>query len=88
VFDRTESGTAPKWLSIVDEYTRECLCLKVNRSITSEDVLGTFSELFAMQGAPQRGSFLPRRSDAPGGVADGAGLQTLFGRDRCLLHGT
>ena len=25
VFDRTTSGSALKWLSIVDEYTRECL---------------------------------------------------------------
>ena len=42
-----------KWLSIVDEYTRECLCLKVDRSITGEDVLDTLAELFAMHGAPR-----------------------------------
>jgi putative transposase len=53
VFDRTESGAALKWLSIVDEYTRECLALKVARSITSEDVIDTLAELFAMRGVPQ-----------------------------------
>jgi transposase InsO family protein len=53
VFDRTTTGSALKWLSIVDEYTRECLALKVDRSITSEDVLDTLSELFAMRGVPQ-----------------------------------
>jgi len=53
VFDRTSSGTTLKWLSIVDEYTRECLALKVARSITSEDVIDTLAELFAMRGVPQ-----------------------------------
>jgi transposase InsO family protein len=53
VFDRTASGSALKWLSIVDEYTRECLALKVDRSITSEDVIDTLAELFAMRGVPQ-----------------------------------
>jgi transposase InsO family protein len=52
-FDRTTSGSTLKWLSIVDEYTRECLALKVDRSITSEDVIDTLSELFAMRGVPQ-----------------------------------
>ncbi len=53
VFDRTASGSVLKWLSIVDEYTRECLTLKVDRSITSEDVIDTLSELFAMRGVPR-----------------------------------
>lgn len=52
VFDRTTSGTTLKWLSIVDEFTRECLMLKVSRSITSEDVIDTLAELFAMRGVP------------------------------------
>lgn len=53
VFDHTTSGSALKWLSIVDEYTRECLALKVDRSITSEDVIDTLAELFAMRGVPK-----------------------------------
>jgi transposase InsO family protein len=53
VFDRTTSGSTLKWLSIVDEYTRECLALKVDRSITSEDVIDTLAELFAMRGVPR-----------------------------------
>jgi len=52
-FDRTASGTTLKWLSIVDEYTRECLGLKVARNITSEDVIDTLAELFAMRGVPR-----------------------------------
>ena len=52
-FDRTTSGSQLKWLSIVDEYTRESLALKVARNITSEDVIDTLAELFAMRGTPQ-----------------------------------
>jgi putative transposase len=52
VFDRTAGGSALKWLSIVDEFTRECLTLKVARSITSEDVVDALAELFAMRGVP------------------------------------
>ena len=53
VFDHTTNGSTLKWLSIVDEYTRECLCLKADRSITSEDVIDTLAELFAMRGVPK-----------------------------------
>ena len=53
VFDRTSAGSALKWLSIVDEHTRECLTLKVDRSITSEDVIDNLSELFKERGIPK-----------------------------------
>ena len=53
VFDRTVSGSQLKWLSVVDEYTRECLALKVDRGITSVSVIDTLSELFAMRGVPR-----------------------------------
>jgi transposase InsO family protein len=53
VFDRTTAGSPLKWLSIVDEFTRECLTLKLDRSITSEDVIDTLAELFAMRGVPR-----------------------------------
>jgi transposase InsO family protein len=52
-FDRTTNGTTLKWLSIVDEFTRESLALKVDRSITSEDLIDTLAELFAMRGVPR-----------------------------------
>ena len=53
VFDRTSSGSPLKWLSIVDEHTRECLALKVARSITSEDVIDNLSNLFKERGIPK-----------------------------------
>lgn len=53
VFDRTTNGTAIKWLSLVDEHTRECLALKVDRGLTSEDVINTLAELFKTRGVPK-----------------------------------
>jgi len=42
-----------KWLSIVDEHTRKCLAHQADRTITSEDVVDTLAELFAMRGVPK-----------------------------------
>jgi putative transposase len=53
VFDRTTSGSPLKWLSIVDEFTRECLVLKVDRGVTSEAAIDWLAELFAMRGVPR-----------------------------------
>ena len=53
IFDRTTNGSPLKCLTIVDEYTRECLALKMDRSIKSEDVIDTLAELFAMRGVPK-----------------------------------
>ena len=53
VFNHTTNGSTLKWLSIVDEFTRESLALKVDRSITSEDVIDTLAELFSMRGVPK-----------------------------------
>src|SRR5690606_13532332 len=52
-FDRTIAGSPLKWLSIVDEFTRECLSLKCDRSIASEDAIDALAELLAMRGAPK-----------------------------------
>ncbi len=51
-FDRTANGSSLKWLSIIDEFTRECLTLTVDRGITSEDVIDSLAELFAIRGVP------------------------------------
>ena len=53
VHDRTTEGRSLKWLTIVDEYTRECLALRVARSIKAQDAIDILAELFAMRGAPE-----------------------------------
>jgi transposase InsO family protein len=52
-FDRTIAGSQLKWLSLIDEFTRECLVLKVDRSVTAEDLIDTLAEQFAMRGVPR-----------------------------------
>jgi putative transposase len=52
IFDRTSNGRSIKWLSVVDEFTRECLALEVSRSMSSGDVIDVLSELMAIRGVP------------------------------------
>lgn len=52
IFDVTANGRSLKWLSIVDEYTRECLALEVCRQFKAHDVIDVVRELIAIRGAP------------------------------------
>ena len=51
--DLTVDGRALRMLTIVDEYTRECLAIDVARKLTSEDVLERLSDLFVRRGVPE-----------------------------------
>ena len=53
IHDRTTNGRPLKWLSIVDEYTRECLALEVGRGITAEQVIDVLVDLFRIRGVPK-----------------------------------
>ncbi|TWT75730.1 hypothetical protein Pla123a_32400 [Posidoniimonas polymericola] len=65
-FDKTASGTQLKWLSIVDEYTRECVTLKCDRSITSEDVIDRRPRGYeAISNQPWNCSFLGKTRGKP-----------------------
>lgn len=52
IHDRTANGRPLKWLAITDEYTRECLALEVDRSITADRVLDILTNLFLTRGVP------------------------------------
>ena len=52
MMDRTEDGRRLKMMPVVDEYTRECFAIEVERSITAEYVIGTLERLFEQRGAP------------------------------------
>ena len=41
VMDETEDGRRLKMMPVVDEHTRECLAIEVERCITAEDVIGS-----------------------------------------------
>jgi len=49
---RTQNGRSFRLLTIIDEFTRECLAIRVQRKLTSEDVLEELTWLFALRGAP------------------------------------
>ena len=50
---RTQEGRAFRLLVILDEYSRECLAILVERRLTSKDVLEVLSELFITRGLPR-----------------------------------
>jgi transposase InsO family protein len=52
VMDRTQDGRALKMLTIVDEYTRECVAIEVRRSLKATDVQEVLGELFLARGCP------------------------------------
>lgn len=81
IHDRTSDGRPLKWLSIVDEYTRECLALEVERGITSGRVIDVLAELFRLRGVPRH----IRSDNGPEFIAQAirrwlglAGVETLY----------
>jgi putative transposase len=49
---RTSDGRKLRFLTILDEYTRECLAIDVGRKLKSEDVLCRLADLFVRRGVP------------------------------------
>lgn len=54
IADRTRDGGSLKWLSLVDEYTRECLALHVDRAVTGQDVRAVLARVVRQRGAPRQ----------------------------------
>lgn len=52
VLERTHDGRAFRILNVIDEYTRECLAVKVRRHLDHEDVQECLAELFCARGVP------------------------------------
>jgi putative transposase len=52
VQSRTHDGRSFRMLTVIDEYTRECLAIDVGRRLTSEEVLERLSDLFICRGVP------------------------------------
>ncbi len=53
VHDRTHDGRAFRMLTILDEYSRECLAIEAARQFSSDDVLAILAGLFVRRGTPQ-----------------------------------
>mgnify|MGYP000613086638 CR=1 FL=1 len=50
---RTYDGRPSKILTVIDEYTRGCLALVVERRLRSDDVLHCLTDLFVAHGIPE-----------------------------------
>jgi len=52
VHHRTDDGRAFRTLNIIDEYSRECLAIRVKRKLNSIDVIDVLTDLFILRGVP------------------------------------
>jgi transposase InsO family protein len=52
VEDKTHDGRKFRMFNVIDEYTRECLAIRVRRKLNSKDVLMVLSKLFITRGIP------------------------------------
>ena len=52
VEDRTHDGRKFRTLNVVDEFTRECLAIRVARKLKAVDVIDVLSDLFILRGVP------------------------------------
>jgi putative transposase len=52
VEDRTHDGRKFRMLNIIDEFTRECLAIRVSRKLKAVDVIDVLSDLFILRGVP------------------------------------
>ena len=52
IFDRTDTGGTLKMMTLLDEYTRQCLTIRVERQITSAQVLEVLEKAMIQYGVP------------------------------------
>lgn len=53
VHERTHDGRALRMMTVLDEYSRECLAVEVGRRLNSRNVIATFARLFLEHGVPE-----------------------------------
>lgn len=52
VEDRTHDGWKYRMLNVIDEFTRECIAIRVNRKLKAIDVIDVLSDMFILRGIP------------------------------------
>ena len=52
VEDRTHDGRKYRMLNVIDEFTHECLAIRVARKLKAVDVIDVLSDLFILRGVP------------------------------------
>jgi transposase InsO family protein len=72
VEDRTHDGRKYRMLNLIDEFTHECLAIRVQRQLNAVDVIDVLSVLFILRGVP---SHIRSDNVLCGGVAAALGQQ-------------
>ena len=49
----THDGRSLRLLTLIDEYTRECLAIRVARRLSSQEVIDTLAEVMLVRGIPE-----------------------------------
>jgi putative transposase len=52
VEDRTHDSRKYRMLNVVDEFTHECMAIRINRKLKAIDVIDVLSDLFILRGVP------------------------------------
>lgn len=52
VEDRTHNGRKFRMLNVIDEFTRECIAIRIDRKLKATDVIDVLSDLFIRRGVP------------------------------------
>ena len=78
---RTHDGRTIRMLNLIDEYSRECLAIRVARRLNSHDVIDTLSDAMILHGVPEHirsdnGSELVAKNLRQ--WLEGAGTKTLY----------
>jgi len=53
VEDRTHDGRKYRMLNVIDEFTHECLAIRIDRRLKAIDVIDVLSDLFILRGVPE-----------------------------------
>ena len=78
---RTQGTRAVRLLTVIDEYTRECLAIRADRHIRSSDVIEALAELMVSRECPITSARTTDRSSQPGLSGNGSGwvgAKTLY----------
>ena len=69
VESRTHDGRKFRMLNLIDEFTRDCLAIRIDRKLRSTDVIDVLSDLFILRGIPSAAAPCASRSPTCGAPA-------------------
>jgi len=84
VSDKLSDGRSYRILTVIDQFTRECIALVAERSMTGAQVVATFTEACADRGAVPRSITLDNGSEFAGRVVEAWAMQ--HGVQLCFIR--